>query len=311
MKVKVFYSFLFFIVFFNTLSQPAEPRMSTEEYINKYKDFAIKEMLEHKIPASITLAQGILESGNGNSPLAKYANNHFGIKCHNDWNGATFYVDDDKKNECFRKYYSPYESFRDHSLFLVNRDRYEPLFKLKITDYIAWAKGLKKLGYATNPNYDKQLIYLIEKYELYRFDKIKEMPTSSIAKNDNDFSNFKNVKKNQHITQYHNRIKYIIAKKGDTFFSIAKEFNMALWQIYKYNDLNKTDILRPGDIIYLQPKRRKAKDEYHIVKKGETMHYISQKYGIKLRVLYKKNNMIPGTEPEIGQKIYLRKRIKS
>ena len=168
---------ILFLLFFNwtyAQAQPAERRITREEYIEMYKDDAIREMLKSGVPASITLAQGILESGNGNSPLAVYAKNHFGVKCHKGWTGESMRLDDDEKNECFRKYETVYESFKDHSDFLVTRSRYAFLFDLKITDYKGWAKGLKKAGYATNPNYPSLLIDLIEKYELYNYDKVDQ-----------------------------------------------------------------------------------------------------------------------------------------
>ncbi|MEA3436973.1 MAG: glucosaminidase domain-containing protein, partial [Thermodesulfobacteriota bacterium] len=149
----------------------AQHKISVEDYILTYKDVAMDKMEVYGIPASITLAQGILESGSGNSELARKANNHFGIKCHKDWNGKTFHTDDDAKNECFRKYKSPDKSYRDHSLFLTQRDRYADLFKLKVTDYKGWARGLKKAGYATNPKYPQLLIKIIEENRLYEFDK--------------------------------------------------------------------------------------------------------------------------------------------
>ncbi len=290
----------------NILAQPAGRKMTRQEYIETYKDLAIKEMLRTGIPASITLAQAILESNNGNSPLAQYANNHFGIKCHTSWDGERFIMDDDEKNECFRKYKSVYESFRDHSEFLANRRRYAFLFEYKTTDYKAWARGLKKAGYATNPKYADLLIYLIEKYELYRYDKLSKVPPRNIAK-DHHAKDVAVQKRENRLVKMHNRIKYIIVKPGDTYFKIAKDFDMSLWQIYKYNDLNENDPLKPGQIIYLQPKRNKAPEKVHIVKKGETMHDISQLYGVKLKKLYKYNHMFIGTEPQPGTKIYLSK----
>ena len=154
-------------------AQAGSKRMTRAEYIATYKDDAIEEMQRTGIPASITLAQGILESGDGNSALARYAKNHFGIKCHSDWKGPTFTMDDDAKDECFRKYRKVIESYKDHSAFLTGRNRYAFLFELKITDYKGWAKGLKKAGYATNPKYPDLLIGIIEKNELYKFDDPK------------------------------------------------------------------------------------------------------------------------------------------
>jgi len=306
---KSFLIILFLTVFTGAsfYAQPAERRTTRNEYIEKYKDDAITEMIRSGVPASITLAQGILESGDGNSPLARYGNNHFGVKCHSDWKGKTMRIDDDKKDECFRKYESVKGSFRDHSNFLTDRSRYAFLFDLKITDYKGWAKGLKKAGYATNPKYANILIKLIEQHELYQYDKYdKVSPKKPTRKK---ITKAPVAKKARYTVKLHNNIKYIVAKKGDTFYGLAKSFGMNVWQIYKYNDLNKDDVLYAGDIIYLQPKRNKAKNyEEHIVKKGDTMRNISQLYGVKLRKLYKKNGLAIGSEPNVGDKISLRKK---
>jgi len=301
---------IFYLMVVSTvlMAQPAEKRITREEYIETYKDDAIREMHRSGIPASITLAQGILESGDGNSPLAVYGKNHFGIKCHKGWKGKTMRIDDDKKNECFRKYNDVYDSFRDHSEFLTTRGRYSFLFELKITDYKGWAKGLKKAGYATNPKYPQLLINLIEKHKLYQYDSYGKVPPKKLKK-DRDSSPLA-VSKHSRTIKLHNHIKYIVAREGDTFYKITQDFDMNLWQIFKYNDLNKTDVLKVGDIIYLQPKRNKAKQEFHTVKAGETMRDISQLYGVKLKQLYKKNNLIIGTQPNVGDKISLKKKIK-
>lgn len=289
-------------------SQPAERRITRSEYIDKYKDDAILEMHHSGVPASITLAQGILESGDGNSPLALYANNHFGIKCHTSWKGETFIMDDDEKNECFRKYNSAYESFKDHSEFLTSRSRYAALFELNITDYKGWARGLKEAGYATNPKYADLLIALIEKHELNRFDNYAKVPSKQLAKNKT--SSILAESKSKRVVKLRNNVKYTFVSAGDDVASIARDFNLNTWQIYKYNDLNKTDKLTDGEIIYLQPKRNKAAEEFHTVKGGETMREIAQMHGVKLKQLYKKNNMIVGTHPQVGQKLYLRNKIK-
>ena len=164
--------YLFFLFLFFSLLGFSQSK--TESYISKYSSVAVDEMNKYSIPASITLAQGILESGNGESRLAVDGKNHFGIKCHSNWNGKTIVVDDDEKGECFRKYSKVAESYRDHSLFLSERGRYSFLFTYKKSDYKKWAKGLKKAGYATNPKYASLLIDLIEKYELYNYDKIDQ-----------------------------------------------------------------------------------------------------------------------------------------
>ena len=286
------------------MSQPAEYRMTREEYITKYKDQAVREMLHSGVPASITLAQGILESADGNSPLARYANNHFGIKCHNTWKGETFIMDDDAKNECFRKYNSVYDSYRDHSEFLASRDRYAELFKLKTTDYKGWAHGLKKAGYATNPKYANLLIYIIESHNLNEYDKVVKMPPQEAVA---DLPREDRIMVADRTIDLQNNIKYIVVKKDDSFYKIAQDMNMGLWQLYKYNDMGKGDKLEPGQILYLQPKRGKGTKDEHIVKNGDTMWQISQKYGIKLKKLYKRNEMEEGTEPKVGQLLYLRR----
>lgn len=287
-----------------TAAQPSEYRMSRSEYIDTYKDQAIKEMHRAGIPASITLAQGILESADGNSPLARYANNHFGIKCHSGWSGETFIQDDDAKDECFRKYFSAYESYRDHSDFLTTRSRYAGLFDLKLNDYKGWAHGLKKAGYATNPKYANILIKLIEDYELNRYDKMDKMPKQEAVA---DIEREHKIEIQDRTIKLQNNIKYTVVKEDDSFFKIAKEMNMGLWQLYKYNDMEKGDNLEPGQILYLQPKRSKGKEDTHITKKGDSMWLISQMYGVKLKKLYKRNDMEPGSEPKVGQLIYLRK----
>ncbi|MGB0882053.1 MAG: glucosaminidase domain-containing protein [Vicingaceae bacterium] len=303
---------ILFLLIFNWVyaqGQPAERRMTREEYIETYKDDAIREMLKSGVPASITLAQGILESGNGNSPLAVYGKNHFGVKCHSGWKGESMRLDDDEKNECFRKYESVYESYKDHSAFLTTRGRYSFLFDLKITDYKGWAKGLKKAGYATNPKYADMLISLIEKNNLSQYDNYAKVPPKKLSKKRKPAKALA-TKKATYQIRLHNNIKYVKAKAGDTFYGIAERHEMNLWQILKYNDLNRGDVLQVGDIIYLQPKKCKSKEDFHIVKEGESMRSISQLYGVKLKKLYKKNSLIVGTQPHVGDKIFLRKKKK-
>jgi LysM repeat protein len=292
------------LVGLHVMSQPAERRTSRKEYILRWKDEAVSQMLTYGIPASITLAQGILESADGNSPLAKYANNHFGIKCH-DWKGETFIQDDDARNECFRKYSEAMESYRDHSLFLKNKSRYAFLFNYSSTDYKNWAHGLKKAGYATNNEYAYRLIQIIEENELNQYDKTETFARKEVPSGKDAVATI--TTKPREVKVHDNNRKYVIAKKDDTAFKIAKEFEMGLWQIYKYNDLGKKDSIKEGDIIYLQPKRNKASVEYHTIKPGESMHEISQKYGIKLKKLYKKNNLDPGSEPATGTVLYMKR----
>lgn len=276
-----------------------------------WKEEAMKQMVLHKVPASITLAQGILESAHGNSELAKYANNHFGIKCH-DWKGETLHKDDDKSNECFRKYQDARESYEDHSKFLTSRSRYAELFKLEITDYKGWAHGLRKAGYATNPKYGDLLIDLIEKHNLHQYDKMEmyvaaEKPKEITQKVTTSPAMPSTPAINVHQVQLkNNKTKYIIAKEGDTYYKISKEFDLALWQLYKYNEYTIEDILIAGDIVYLQPKKNKAEEKSHTVKKDETMKTISQKYGIKVKKLYTLNNMEVGSDPKEGTVLKLR-----
>jgi LysM repeat protein len=329
MHLKINILFLFLLTSMVLLCQPSEPQMTPAQYIEKYKGDAIKEMLMFNIPASITLAQGMLESSNGNSDLAVYANNHFGIKCHNEWNGPTFIKDDDAKDECFRKYPTALDSYTDHSNFLKTRNRYAPLFELKRTDYKGWAKGLHKVGYATDPKYTRRLLTLIEDYKLFQYDKATDdLPTLVKQKNTETTENKKTVTtkkaevkkqaKEPAIAQRHvlrpieqfRFINYVIIKPGDSFNKIAQETDKDIWQLYKYNDLQPTDKLIAGERMYLQPKRRKAKEPYHMVKKGETMRSISQLYAIKLSSLYKKNQMKPGEEPKVGETLYLRQKKK-
>ncbi len=309
-----FITIIFLLVSFSG-SLLGQSKISRQEYIAKYAEIAIRQMKEYGVPASIILAQGMLESDNGNSSLATKANNHFGIKCHKDWTGGTMYHDDDKKNECFRKYKNSEGSYMDHSLFLRGGRRYATLFDLKSTDYKGWAHGLKKAGYATNPKYAEMLIKIIEDNELYNFDKgivvTVESPHKGTGKLvDVDAFTIDIYKTRPVYTR--NRIKYVIVKEGDTFELLTKELSLMPWQLYKYNDLNKDSTLRVGQEIYTQPKRWRAERNHsvHTVEIGETMYSISQMYGVKLKSLYRKNNMKVGEEPEVGQLVNLRKRKK-
>lgn len=279
-------------------------RITRQEYIALYKDVAIREMERTGIPASITLAQGILESGDGNSTLARKANNHFGIKCHSDWKGKKVYHDDDEKNECFRKYRNVDESFVDHSEFLVHRNRYRFLFDLKPDDYKGWARGLKKAGYATSPTYARRLIEIIEENQLYIYDKPKRL-----VDNPWDNESVNTAGKASRNIHENNRIKYVVAKAGDTYRTLADELGKFPGELAKYNEKSISDPIAEGEKVYIQPKRNKAEHgkDFHVVSEGETMYSISQIYGIKLEKLYRKNSMEEGTEPEAGQQLWLRK----
>ncbi len=295
MKIK----FLFLIIFFYSFCFSQNPR----DYIKQFKDLAINEMHLYNIPASITLAQGILESASGTSRLAVESNNHFGIKCHVKWTGLKIYHDDDKKQECFRKYDSAIDSYRDHSLFLAERKRYAFLFELRKTDYKGWAKGLQKAGYATSKTYSKKIIELIKKYNLDQYDTKK--PKKKVQIKQDNLSPVSSVK-----IFKQNFIKYIVAEDGQSLNDIAEKYDVWLWEILKYNECTSNRILRSGEKIYLQPKRKKGTQKNHTVVEGETMYSISQLYGMKLKSLYKLNRMSFGSEPYVGQKLNLMKKIK-
>jgi LysM repeat protein len=316
---------LFFIIFNFVYSQPSE-RFSREEYIKTYWELAVEEMERAGIPASITIAQAAFESDDGNSFVAKNANNHFGIKCRGNWNGQTINYDDDTKNECFRKYNSVLESFKNHSEFLSSSQRYAFLFRLDKTDYKAWAVGLKKAGYATNPKYSELLIKVIEDNKLYLFDNpkfVEKYRQNELNKNNTAYN--KNInqthKKNHNIDDFtfnpfgrevleKNRVKYIVAKKGDTFYKISKEFDLQISQLAKYNDGSVDSIIKEGQILYVESKRFRAERKYetHFVDPGETPYSISQFYAIRLKSLCRKNNLTPNSVLKPGDKIWLRKR---
>lgn len=279
------------------------------DYIEAYSDIAIREMRRTGIPASIKMAQAILESGNGTSNLARRANNHFGIKCH-DWTGRRIYHDDDERNECFRRYNNPEQSFIDHSDFLTGRPRYADLFKLDPYDYKAWANGLKAAGYATNPNYDRLLIRIIEENELYKLDSSAGIQTRTReVTNRSDRARDSGISAGNPRIMSRNRIKYIVAREGDSYESITRDMGLMRWELSYFNDLPAGARINPGDIIYLQPKRIRAErgSEVHIVKEGETMHQISQLYGVRLNRLLRRNFMEMGQEPVPGRTIFLRR----
>lgn len=277
-----------------------------EEYIKEYAPLAIEQMKLHKIPASITLAQGLLESGAGRSTLARRSNNHFGIKCGGSWRGRTVRHDDDAPQECFRAYSSARDSYEDHSLFLRRGARYAFLFQLKITDYKGWARGLKSAGYATDPSYANRLITIIEDYALYKYD------TEGIGKRDARKIEKELQKKpwllNPHQVYIANDLAYVVARDGDSFELLAKEFGISWRKLISYNDLHRGYSLEAGDIIYLKQKRRKALKPHtvYVVKDGDSMHTIAQRYGIRLKNLYKMNRKDGEYIPEVGDRLRLR-----
>ncbi len=279
---------------------------SYNDYIKTYSEMAVEQMRRYHIPASITLAQGLLESGAGSGTLARRSNNHFGIKCGNRWHGRTVRHNDDAPNECFRVYDSVEDSYEDHSRFLTDNQRYSNLFKLKTTDYKGWAVGLKRAGYATDPSYANKLISIIEVYELYKYDNAGAAAVS--AKKWAKMLRKKPWLANPHQVYVANGIAYVVARDGDTFRLLAGEFGIKWKKLVKYNDLTRDYTLEAGDIIYLNKKNRKtvADDIYYTVREGDSMHSISQKYGIELKRLYKLNRMAEDHIPEVGERVWLK-----
>lgn len=338
-KIRYIILFLLVVADFFAFSQNTQKKKETLDYIERYKDIAMEEMQKDKIPASITLAQGILESGNGQSKLAKQGNNHFGIKCHSDWKGKRMHQDDDAPNECFRVYDNAEDSYRDHSKFLKNGTRYKSLFELSITDYKGWAKGLKKAGYATLPTYATVLINLIETYDLQQYDqmvvsgkfkrkssKTADKPAKPAkpvkpAKNKKIKGNAKSYavpdlenRKAIEVTASHHYIKenfgveFIVTKENDNLSSLAKELKMYEYQLIKYNNLGSKRTFSEGEILYIQPKRRRAPSGYnvHVVKYGETLDDISNLYAVRLDRLYKMNGFDKTYLISVGEEIKLR-----
>lgn len=291
-------------------------KITREEYIQKYQLLAISEMNRSGIPASIKMAQACLESANGNSELSRKSNNHFGIKCKTGWSGGKSYHDDDEKNECFRKYHSVEDSYIDHTNFLMSSQRYASLFQLAPTDYAGWARGLKKAGYATNPQYDKMLIDIIELNQLWRLDH--KMTASEMAQYEqkrlgNAFNSklLMNPFSSRNIS-LHNGLKSAIARQGDTFELLGQEFGKKPWELMRFNDYPQGYLPKPNEIIYLQNKRRQATGmyQYHVIDQGESMHYVAQLYGIRLNSLYRMNGMSPGDPISVGQVLKLKRKIK-
>ena len=300
---KIFVS----IALFLSLAASAQIRWNQtyQEYFNQYKDIAIEQMKKYHIPASITLAQGVFESAAGRSELATKGNAHFGIKC-NGWTGRKVYHDDDARNECFRAYNSAYESYEDHSRFLSGSQRYRQLFSLDITDYKGWARGLKAAGYATNPQYANKLIEIIQLYKLYQYDTQKSYD-KFMAKHSKD----KPVNQAPlHLIKIFNKNYYVIARRGDTFKTLAEEIGISYKKLAKYNERDRRDQLEEGEIIWLKKKQKKAPKDYeellHYVRQGESMYSIAQKYGIRLKYLYKMNHLKPNYQIKIGEPLRLR-----
>jgi LysM repeat protein len=302
-------------VCFQGHSQTKNP--SYEAYINKYKDIAIQQQKLYKIPASITLAQGLLETGAGSSRLARVGNNHFGIKCKEEWTGGRMYHDDDAKNECFRTYKSAEDSYLDHSLFLAKRKYYVSLFDLNIYDYKGWAHGLQKCGYATDKLYGQKLVNIIETYELYKYDKTQPVTKKQI--NDDiyeiklDVSEFEikhpdYTKWRRNIYQV-NGIHYIKAQANESYKTISDDIHMKLKKLYKYNEVSDAYKLSKGDNIFVQPKKKQAAkgNSVHVVKPGESVYSVSQTHGVKIKSLYKFNKLSDDYIPKTGDVLKIRK----
>lgn len=315
---KVIFSLLFSVFCLSLFAQ----RQTREEYILKYKDWAAETMERYGIPASVVMAQALLESDNGNSRLAKEANNHFGIKCGGSWRGETISHHDDARNECFRLYASVEESFLDHGKFLDDSPRYNDLFKLKDTDYKGWANGLKRCGYATNPNYGPMLIKIIEDNKLYLLDQGVNVAYSDIRQESGGLipedANSSKINVDDYVVsinrttgrelQYNNGVTFIVAREGDSFASIAQEFRISKKKLLQFNDLTHEFELSPGDALYVRKKNKRSENGYlsYVVQEGETMHSISQQFGIRLKNLYTINNMSQSDRIRPGQQIRLR-----
>ena len=308
--------------FLNLQSQDGGSKQ--ERYIAKYSQLAVEEMFRTGVPASITMAQGILESGSGTSRLAVEGNNHFGIKCHRSWQGRTMRADDDRPNECFRVYDSPEESFRDHSDFLRYQDRYKFLFDLELTDYKSWALGLKKAGYATSEDYAAKLITIIERYKLYDLDfagdsgsEGSETHTIPDSPNTIEASRpFQGTPSEQYRFQLsrelysRNGVPFVLSAEGESYRSIARQSHLFLFEILSYNDLKADQVLSPGTIVYLQPKKKYAApglDMYIVGQDGESFHDICQRFAVKESSIRRLNGFKPGYQLREGDKVLLRK----
>ena len=299
--------------------QPNGPRITAEQYIEQWKDVAVQKMKQHGIPASITLAQGLLESGNGNSKLAREGNNHFGIKCTPDWTGGKTYHDDDAKGECFRKYKDAGQSYEDHAKFL-QRPRYAALFELKPTDYKGWAHGLKKAGYATDPNYAPKLISLIERYELHKLDRGVDVSYKPAAKPQATPAPDRSARRSsgggetitigagRQVDVFEGRIKFVRAKAGDDLRKLARDLEMTHGMLARWNDMDKEARLTEGQRVYIQPKRNASKSAAtHTAREGESLWSVSQEHGVKLARLARYNELPSDARLSAGQQVHLRK----
>lgn len=276
---------------------PARPA-TPESYVAQWKDEAVRQMHAHGIPASITLAQGILESGSGGSELARKANNHFGIKCHSDWTGARVYHDDDAAGECFRSYRDAAESFEDHSAFL-KKQRYASLFQLELTDYHGWAQGLKAAGYATDPKYADRLIGLIEQHGLAAYDHAPGRPEEAVAK----------AAAGRAVWWTGNRVRFVEAQAGDTYGTLARELDVMPWQLYRYNGVARGAadyVPGVGERVYVEPLRRRGDADWHVVQAGEDLRDVGRAHGVSAGSLARMNRISEEAVLQPGQRLSLR-----
>lgn len=311
--------FYYFICLLFVASTSIAQRITPQQYVEQYKDLAIAEMHRTGVPASIKLAQGILESESGNGNLVKRSNNHFGIKCKNYWEGEKVYHDDDEKGECFRKYDDPRDSYKDHSDFLKNSDRYAALFRLKKTDYKGWAHGLKKAGYATNPRYAQILIWQIDRYNLHQYDLMPEnasdesfenvaqtnqeetIPVIRVSNNNNasDVYDIAAVTKR-------NGLKAVYAVAGTSLLAIATKHDIPLSKLLDFNDMDVDGLLEEDEWIYLERKSKMSSQEFHIAEAGETYYYISQSHGVQFDKILEYNGAQEDVYLTAGQKVWLK-----
>ncbi len=337
---KLLTSLLLAISLFTAASAQSD-KQHVDAYVNLYKDLAIAEMMRTGVPASITLAQGIIETGGGQSDLASSANNHFGIKCKADWTGETVLHNDETRNECFRKYTTVEDSYKDHSDFLKSRPNYAFLFKLDPTDYEGWAKGLRKAGYATNPAYAQSIIKMIvennlQQYSLLALHSTDNTQEDTLAVNNVTENSLQLADNNKEETivqpivlvsvpkaemkrktkaEYYpantvftiNEARVIYAESGTSMLALANNYNVALKKLIEFNDVDeKTDILNATQLIFLEKKPRKGTKDIHIVEENETLHDIAQKEGIQLSVIMEYNSLKKGMQPATGERIYLK-----
>lgn len=309
--MKKIYKLLSVIALILTCGSPTraqeKPLNDSERYVLQYSAIAVEQMTRHGIPASITLAQGLLESGAGKSELATKANNHFGIKADSRWNGRTYSHLDNGNWHKFRVYNSAEKSYEDHSLFLVGNSRYNALFKLDRTDYKGWARGLKNAYYAEDREYDKKLISIIERYGLHRYDNYTVADARKEQRKENVKEN--SIANESKEILLANGLPYVIADDGDTYASLSRQTGISKRKIRKYNELYKEYIFKEGDIVYLKSKNKKAVrgHDFHTTKSGESLYRISQIYGIKLKALYKMNpQYVSYTTLKVGDVVRLR-----